>query len=95
MEYDLIIIPRFEELGYYDIFRKEYTFGESFAAGGQKFTKTIYNYFDQLKAIFNPSTGAYKGLGGFKAIFDQFPSAWSWSYFWGLTAFLIYNVSYP
>ena len=80
--------PRFEELGYYDIFRKEYTFGESFAAGGQKFTKTITNYFDQLKAIFNPSTGAYKGLGGFKAIYDQFPSAWSWSYFWGLTAFL-------
>ena len=80
--------PRFEELGYYDIFRKEYTFGESFAAGGRKFTKTITNYFDQLKAIFNPSTGAYKGLGGFKAIYDQFPSAWSWPYFWGLTAFL-------
>tara|TARA_R110001592_G_scaffold14358_9_gene64356 strand:- start:22 stop:1365 length:1344 start_codon:yes stop_codon:yes gene_type:complete len=80
--------PRFEELGYYDIFRKEYTFGESFAAGGRKFTKTITNYFDQLRAIFNPSTGAYKGLGGFKAIYDQFPSAWSWPYFWGLTAFL-------
>ena len=79
---------RFDELGYYDIVRKEYTFGQSFAAGGQKFTKTITNYFGQLKAIFNPSTGAYKGLGGFKAIYDQFPSAWSWSYFWGLTAFL-------
>ncbi|BAO75703.1 RIP metalloprotease RseP [Winogradskyella sp. PG-2] len=79
---------RFAELGYYDIFRKEYSFGESFAAGGRKFTKTITNYFDQLKAIFSPSTGAYKGLGGFKAIYDQFPSTWSWSYFWGLTAFL-------
>lgn len=80
--------PRFEELGYYDIIRKEYTFGESFAAGGHKFTKTISNYFDQLKAIFNPSTGAYKGLGGFKAIYDQFSPVWSWPYFWGLTAFL-------
>ena len=79
---------RFDELGYYDIFRKEYSFGQSFAAGGHKFTKTITNYFDQLKAIFSPSTGAYKGLGGFKAIYDQFPSAWSWPYFWGLTAFL-------
>ena len=79
---------RFEELGYFDIIRKEYTFGESFAAGGQKFTKTIFNYFDQLKAIFNPSTGAYKGLGGFKAIYDQFSPVWSWPYFWGLTAFL-------
>jgi regulator of sigma E protease len=79
---------RFEELGYYDIFTKEYTFGQSFAAGGRKFTKTITNYFDQLKAIFSPSTGAYKGLGGFKAIYDQFSPTWSWSYFWGLTAFL-------
>ena len=79
---------RFEELGYYDIFRKEYTFGESFAAGGRKFTKTISNYGDQLAAIFNPSTGAYKGLGGFKAIYDQFSPVWSWPYFWGLTAFL-------
>jgi regulator of sigma E protease len=79
---------RFEELGYYDIFRKEYTFGESFAAGGIKFTKTISNYFDQLKAIFSPSTGAYKGLGGFKAIYDVFPDQWIWQNFWGLTAFL-------
>lgn len=79
---------RFEELGYYDIFRKEYTFGESFGAGWYKFTKTISNYGSQLKAIFNPSTGAYKGLGGFKAIYDQFSPVWSWQYFWGLTAFL-------
>lgn len=80
--------PRFEELGYYDIFRKQYTLGESFGAGWQKFTKTISNYGNQLKAIFNPSTGAYKGLGGFKAIYDQFSPVWSWPYFWGLTAFL-------
>jgi regulator of sigma E protease len=79
---------RFDELGYYDIFRKEYTFGESFGAGWTKFTKTISNYGDQLAAIFNPSTGAYKGLGGFKAIYDQFSPVWSWPYFWGLTAFL-------
>jgi regulator of sigma E protease len=79
---------RFEELGYYDIFRKEYTFDESFGAGWNKFTKTITNYGEQLKAIFSPSTGAYKGLGGFKAIYDQFSPVWSWPYFWGLTAFL-------
>ncbi len=80
--------PKFEDMGYYSVFRKEYTFGESFGAAGRKFTKTITNYFGQLKAIFSPSTGAYKGLGGFKAIYDQFSSVWSWSYFWGLTAFL-------
>jgi regulator of sigma E protease len=33
----------------------------------------------QLKMIFSPS-GAYK-QGGFKAIFDIFPSTWSWETF--------------
>lgn len=80
--------PKFEDLGYYEVTRKSYSFGESFGAGWQKFTKTISNYGDQLAAIFNPKTGAYKGLGGFKAIYDQFSSVWSWPYFWGLTAFL-------
>lgn len=79
---------RFDELGYLEVTRKQYTFGESFGAGKTKFTKTITNYFDQLKAISTPSTGAISGVGGFKAIYDQFPSVWSWSYFWGLTAFL-------
>ena len=80
--------PKFEDLGYYEVTRKSYSFGESFGAGWNKFTKTISNYGDQLAAIFNPKTGAYKGLGGFKAIYDQFSSVWSWPYFWGLTAFL-------
>ncbi|EDP70989.1 membrane-associated zinc metalloprotease [Flavobacteriales bacterium ALC-1] len=79
---------RFTELGYYEVTQREYTFGESFAAGGRKFNSTIVNYFAQLKAIFTPSTGAYKGLGGFKAIFDIFPDVWSWEAFWRLTAFL-------
>ncbi|GAB5563492.1 MAG: RIP metalloprotease RseP [Winogradskyella sp.] len=79
---------RFEELDYLEITRKEYSFGESFAAGGTKFVSTISNYFSQLKAIFNPKTGAYKGLGGFKAIYDIFPDFWSWEAFWRLTAFL-------
>ena len=79
---------KFQELGYYDVIRREYTFGESFGAGADKFVKTIVNYGAQLKAIFTPKTEAVKGLGGFKAIYDQFPSVWSWSYFWGITAFL-------
>jgi regulator of sigma E protease len=79
---------RFTELGYYEVIKREYTFGQSFVAGGTKFKSTIVNYFSQLKAIFTPSTGAYKGLGGFKAIFDIFPDVWSWEAFWKLTAFL-------
>ncbi|MBQ0769656.1 MAG: RIP metalloprotease RseP [Bizionia sp.] len=78
----------FAELGYYDIVRKEYTLGESFGVGYSKFTNQITGYFGQLKLIFSPSTGAYKGVGGFKAIFDVFPNTWSWEAFWGITAFL-------
>ena len=84
----LIDAKRFTELDYYDVTRREYSFGESFAAGGTKFKSTIVNYFAQLKAIFNPKTGAIKGLGGFKAIYDVFPDYWSWQTFWGITAFL-------
>lgn len=84
----LIDGSRFVDLGYYEITRREYSFGESWAAGATKFTSTISNYFSQLKAIFNPKTEAYKGLGGFKAIYDIFPDFWSWGAFWKLTAFL-------
>ncbi|WP_411766025.1 RIP metalloprotease RseP [Winogradskyella sp. A3E31] len=79
---------RFEELGYFDVTRKEYTFLESFGGGVDKFKEEVTGYFDQLRVIFTPSTGAYKGLGGFKAIFDVFPEVWSWEAFWRLTAFL-------
>ncbi|WP_033959713.1 RIP metalloprotease RseP [Psychroserpens jangbogonensis] len=79
---------RFAELGYYDIAIQTYTFGESFGAGGTDFVDTVNKYGAQLKAIFNPSTGAYKGVGGFKAIYSIFPSVWSWEAFWILTAFL-------
>ena len=77
-----------DELGYYEITRKEYTFLQSFGGGLNKLEEQIISYFEQLGAIFTPSTGAYKGVGGFKAIFDVFPSIWSWQAFWELTAFL-------
>jgi len=77
-----------EELGYMKVVRKEYGFLESFPVGAKKFVKQVSGYGDQLKKIFNPSTGAYKGVGGFKAIFDIFPDTWSWESFWSITAFL-------
>ncbi|MEZ4796874.1 MAG: RIP metalloprotease RseP [Flavobacteriaceae bacterium] len=77
-----------ERLDYYDIIKKEYNFGESIGVGLTKFKDQISGYWTQLKLIFSPSTGAYKGVGGFKAIFDIFPDTWSWQEFWNLTAFL-------
>lgn len=77
-----------ETMGYYKIIENKYTFGESVGVGFNRFTSQMSSYWGQLKLIFSPSTGAYKGVGGFKAIFDIFPATWSWEAFWGITAFL-------
>lgn len=81
-------LKRFADMGYFQTVTKEYGLGESFGIGAQKFVGQIGGYWMQLKKIFTPSTGAYKGVGGFKAIFDIFPDFWSWQGFWQITAFL-------
>ncbi|MAO08211.1 MAG: RIP metalloprotease RseP [Alteromonas sp.] len=81
-------VSKLEELGYLKVVKKEYGFMESFGVGTEKFATQMSGYWKQLKIIFNPSTGAYKGVGGFKAIFDIFPDYWSWEAFWSITAFL-------
>ena len=77
-----------EKLGYYDLADFEYSFLEAIPAGWHKSVKTLTDYMKQLKKIFNPSTGAYKGLGGFISIGSIFPSEWSAQAFWEITAFL-------
>jgi regulator of sigma E protease len=77
-----------EKLGYYDLADIQYTFGEAIPAGWNKSWKTLTDYVKQLKKIFNPSTGAYKGLGGFISIGSIFPDEWSAESFWNITAFL-------
>ena len=77
-----------EALGYYKFETKEYGFFESFPVGLNKAYEKVDSYITQFKAIFTPSTGAYKGVGGFKAIYDIFPDFWNWQVFWSITAFL-------
>lgn len=77
-----------EELKIYPVQRQQYSFAESFGIGIAKGFDQLSSYGSQLKAIFNPKTGAYKGVGGFKAIFDIFPEQWSWQTFWSITALL-------
>jgi regulator of sigma E protease len=77
-----------EKLGYYDLADFEYSFLEAIPAGWNKSWKTLTDYIKQLKKVFNPSTGAYKGLGGFISIGSIFPSEWSAQSFWEITAFL-------
>jgi len=77
-----------ERLGYYTLANVEYSFAEAIPAGWNKSWKTLTDYVKQLKKIFNPSTGAYKGLGGFISIGSIFPDEWSAESFWNITAFL-------
>jgi len=77
-----------EKLGYYDLADINYSFAAAIPAGINKSYETLTNYVKQLKKIFNPSTGAYKGLGGFISIGSIFPSTWSAESFWNITAFL-------
>ncbi len=77
-----------ERLGYYKLETKTYTLAEAIPAGTAKGYKTLTDYIKQLKKVFNPETGAYKGLGGFISIGSIFPSTWSWQAFWSITAFL-------
>jgi regulator of sigma E protease len=77
-----------EKLGYYQISKQEYGFLESFPVGIEKGADQLVGYGKQLQMIFNPETKAYKQVGGFAAIFNIFPSTWSWEVFWNITALL-------
>jgi len=77
-----------EKMNFYQIDKVQYEFLESIPKGIEKATERFSSYFNQLKKIINPKTEAYKGLGGFYAIFNVFPDVWSWQYFWNITAFL-------
>jgi regulator of sigma E protease len=77
-----------DKLGYYKVSKEEFGFLESIPVGIIKGKNQVVGYGKQLKMIFSPSTGAYKQVGGFKAIFDVFPSTWSWETFWTITALL-------
>ncbi|MCD8417200.1 RIP metalloprotease RseP [Tenacibaculum finnmarkense genomovar finnmarkense] len=77
-----------EKLGYYKLAKKTYSISEAIPAGAVKAWSTVTNYIKQLKKVFNPSTGAYKGLGGFISIGSIFPAEFSWEVFWNITAFL-------
>ena len=77
-----------EKLGYYKVSKKEYGFFESIPVGLQKGKDQLVGYGKQLKMIFNPETKAYKQVGGFAAIYNIFPSSWSWEVFWSITALL-------
>lgn len=66
----------------------DYNFFEAIPKGLGMARKQLVDYTRQLGVIFTPETEAYKEVGGFLMIMDQFPTVWDWRFFWGFTAFL-------
>ena len=81
-------LVQLEDLGIYNMASFKYTLLASFPAGYSKAIKKLTSYINQFVLILSPSTGAYKGMGGFGAIGSMFPATWNWEVFWNLTAFL-------
>ena len=81
-------LEQLDRLGLYALNSSKYDFVSSLPAGYKKAIKKLNSYIDQFMLILNPSTGAYKGLGGFGTIGSMFPASWDWEVFWNLTAFL-------
>ncbi len=81
-------MKEYERMGYFRIETRKYSFMQAIPAGIDRGVGTVTGYLKQLKKIFNPDTGAYKGVGGFAAIGGLFPDSWDWEIFWSTTAFL-------
>lgn len=79
---------QYDSLGVFHVITTKYGFFESFPAGVVKTGEKLQAYINQFKMILDPETGAYKGVGGFKAIGSVFPTQWHWESFWSITAFL-------
>lgn len=73
---------------FYTLNVKEFTFGEASVAALQGTWDKLSGYVRQFKLIFNFNTGAYKEVGGFYTILQQYGDTWDWQRFWEFTAFL-------
>ena len=77
-----------DSLGYFKTEHTSYSFFKAFPAGVKLAYTKLGEYIQQFKLIFQPSTGAYKGVGGFKSMGSVFSgNTWDWEQFWNITAF--------
>jgi regulator of sigma E protease len=84
----LLLDEQYDSLGVYKLQVTKFGFFQSFPKGVSLAVNSLSDYIDQFKLIFKPSTGAYKGVGGFKSMGSIFSSHhWDWQSFWSITAF--------
>lgn len=81
-------ILELDKAGFYKTETKNYSFLASFPAGYNTAKTKLVKYYRQFKMILNPSTGAYKGMGGFHSISKLFGPEWVWENFWEKTAWI-------
>ncbi len=85
----ILSLEQYDSIGILKLEKRKYGFFEAIPAGISMALDKLTFYINQFKLILNPKTGAYKGLGGFKAIGSIFPTHWGeWETFWRLTGFL-------
>jgi regulator of sigma E protease len=77
-----------DSLGWLKYEVTKYNFLPAFPAGVKMTFTELKDYLAQFKAIVNPNTGGYKGVGGFKSMGSIFSPTWDWEWFWRMTAML-------
>lgn len=86
--YPVSTITDLDSMGVLKLQQTRYGLIEAFPAGVKMAGEQLQFYIDQFKKILSPKTGAYKGVGGFKAMGSIFPdNVWDWESFWRITAF--------
>ena len=86
--YPVSAISDLDSMGILKLHITKYSVLQAFPAGVKMAGEQLQFYIDQFKKILSPETGAYKGVGGFKAMGSIFPdSGWDWETFWRITAF--------
>ena len=73
---------------FYDLSHFDYSFGGAMVEAVNSVWSRLSGYVRQFKLIFNFDTGAYKEVGGFYTILQQYSDTWDWRHFWEFTAFL-------
>ncbi len=81
-------LPELQEKGIYQTKKIEYSFWEAIPAGWQETGTMLTLYYKNFKKIFDVESGAYKGLGGFKAFGQMYTASWDWEQTWRNTAFI-------
>lgn len=72
----------------YQIVEEDYSFIQSITEGYGEAKFQLWFYYQNFKQIFNVKTGAYKGMGGFKAFGQMYTQSWDWEKTWRNTAFI-------